>query len=134
MVSLEYIDIIKVSLSKIKQAIEHIQGAMSQTVYGKNLSLYRSQLNEYIFEQGEIQAEFDMMCSKKTYSIMAQLKLKSRNLLDMIRNNQMYKTLKDLVFDIYCKNPKTFDSKNATAPNLTFLYESGLKSAPSSIL
>ena len=115
---------------KIKQSFDHIQGAMSHTVYGRNLTQYRSQINEYVVEYGEIQAEFDLILSNKDFSHLNDARLKAQNLLKMIREHPMYLTLKDIVFDLYCKNPRTIDSKVAAAPNLTFLYESGIESSP----
>ena len=49
-----------------------------------------------------------------------------------MRDHPMYLSLKDLVFDLYCKNPRAIDPKVAAGPNLTYLYESTLKSKASS--
>ena len=130
-INLDYVSYTQACLGKVKQAIDHIQGAMSDIVYGSNKLQYKSQLNEIVAEYGELQTEFDdLILAKKTYSILGDLKLKVENLLRMVRDHPMYATLKDLVFDLYCKNPRKLDPKIAAAPNLTFLYEFGIMSDP----
>ena len=104
---------------------------MSQTVYGNKMIEYRSQLNEFVVEYQERQTEFDQISTKQTYSSLGDVKLKAENLLRMVRDHPMYTTLKDLVFDMYCKSPRTLDPSIAEAPNLRMLYESGMKSDPS---
>ena len=101
---------------------------MSQSVYGDKMNEYRSQLNEFVVEHTEIQQEFDSLIKERLYSNLDDVKITAENLLNMVRDHPMYSVLKDLVFDLYCKNPRVLGSDIASAPNLRFAYESGVRS------
>ena len=107
---------------------------MSQSVYGCKMQEYRSQLNEFVVEHTEIQQEFDLLIKERLFSNLDDVKFKAENLLKMVRDHPMYGVLKDLVFDLYCKNPRVLGSDIVLAPNLRSAYESGVKSNLSSKL
>ena len=91
---------------------------MSQSVYGDKMQEYRSQFNEFIAEHTEIQQDFDVLINERLYSNLDDVKIEAENLLKMVRDHPMYGALKDLVFDMYCKNPRVLGSDIVSAPNL----------------
>ena len=101
---------------------------MSHVVYGKKLTEYRSQLNEYLIENNEIKTEFELMLSRNDYQKLSDIEIKVQTMIKMVRDHPMHLKIKDFLYDFYCNNPKNLDSKFTGAPNISILYESMVNS------
>ena len=102
-VKLDCIDEIQVSLAKMKEDFDQIQGAMSYTVYGTKLSEYKGALSKFVAEYAQLKADFEIMIKKSNCSMLCDLEPKVRNLTKMVREHPMQIMLKDLVYDLYRK-------------------------------
>ena len=75
-------------------------------------------------EYSEIKTHFDFILLKNDYEKLTEIGDKAQNLIKMVRDHPMHTKLRDMVYDVYCKNQKGQGPKLAGSPNLVFLYES----------
>ena len=97
---------------------------MSHLIHGNNFVEYKSQFNEFMVEYSDLKTSFDLLLSLNDYEKLTDIEVKVRNLIKMARDHPMHTKLRDMVYDIYCKNQKGQGPELAGSSNLAFLYES----------